>query len=60
MATSSKANKPRKSPSQTRNGKTRIYSMSIFQLNTLLEKSSRPKDKDKIARRIRNVEKRAA
>jgi hypothetical protein len=60
MATVSKANRPRKAPNQTRNGRARISSLSLGQLNTLIEKSTRPKDKDKIARRIRNIEKRVA
>ena len=37
-------------------GKTRLGPLSLAQLNELLEKSSRPKDKAKIRNRIRIVE----
>ena len=39
-------------PMQTRNGKPRLGPLNIVQLNTMLEKSSKPKDKAKIRNRI--------
>jgi hypothetical protein len=40
----------------TKNGKTRLGPLSLEQLKTMLEKSSRPKDKAKIQSRIRTLE----
>ena len=48
MATISKANKPRKAPGMTRNGKVSLKSLSVEKLKETLVKSSRPKDKAKI------------
>ena len=48
MATISKANKPRKAPGMTRNGKVSLKSLSIEKLKEALVKTSRPKDKSKI------------
>ena len=46
-------------PMQYKTGKTRLGPLSLAQLNDLLEKSSKPKDKAKIRNRIRVVESRA-
>ena len=43
---------------QYKTGKTRLGPLSLAQLNELLEKSSKPKDKAKIRNRIRIVESR--
>ena len=48
MATISKANRPRKAPGMTRNGKVSLKSLSVEKLKETLAKSSRPKDKAKI------------
>ena len=48
MATISKANRPRKAPGMTRNGKISIRSLSVERLELLLEKTSRPRDQHKI------------
>ena len=42
----------------TKTGKTRLGPLSLPQLNTMLEKSSKPKDKAKILSRIRTLESR--
>ena len=47
------------SPMLTKNGKTRLGPLSLEQLKTMLEKSSRPKDKAKILSRVRLLEARA-
>jgi hypothetical protein len=39
-------------PMQTRTGKPRLGPLNLTQLTTLLEKSSKPKDKAKIRNRI--------
>jgi hypothetical protein len=39
-------------PMLTRNGKTRLGPMNVAQLEAMLEKSSRPKDKAKILNRV--------
>ncbi len=46
-------------PMKTKSGKTRLGPLNLSQLNDLLEKSSRPKDKAKILNRIRVLESRA-
>lgn len=46
--------KPR-NPLRTKNDKVRIKGFTLSQLEDLKSKSSRPKDKDKIQRRINNV-----
>jgi hypothetical protein len=43
-------------PMQTRTGKPRLGPLNLTQLQTLLEKSSKPKDKAKIRSRITIVE----
>jgi hypothetical protein len=43
-------------PMLTRNGKTRLGPLNLTQLTTMLEKSSRPRDKAKIQSRIRVLE----
>ena len=45
-------------PMQHKTGKPRLGPLNLTQLNDLLEKSSRPKDKAKIRNRIRVVESR--
>jgi hypothetical protein len=47
-------------PMQTKTGKPRLGPLSLEQLNTMLEKSSKPKEKSKILSRIRTLEKRKA
>jgi DNA-binding transcriptional regulator WhiA len=44
-------------PLKTKTGKTRLGPLSLAQLNDMLEKSSRPKDKSKIVNRIKRLEK---
>ena len=58
MSTISKANRPRKSPNQTRNGKVRIGPLSLAKLQELVEKSGRPRDKHKYQNRINFLNKR--
>jgi DNA-binding transcriptional regulator WhiA len=41
----------------TKTGKTRLGPLSLTQLKEMLEKSSKPKDRDKIENRIRTLEK---
>lgn len=60
MAVISKARRPRSTPLLTRNGRTKLKPLNLKQLNDLLARSSRPKDKAKIARRIRLLESRTA
>jgi hypothetical protein len=43
-------------PMLTKNGKQRLGPLSLTQLNSMLEKSSRPKDRAKIQSRIRVLE----
>jgi hypothetical protein len=43
-------------PMLTKNGKQRLGPLSLEQLKTMLEKSSRPKDKAKILSRVRILE----
>lgn len=45
-------------PMQTKTGKPRLGPLNLEQLNTMLEKSSKPKEKSKILSRIRTLEKR--
>ena len=42
----------KKNPMLTKNGKPRLGPLNIKQLNDMLEKTSRPKDKAKIQKRI--------
>jgi hypothetical protein len=44
------------SPMLTKNGKQRLGPLNLTQLKTMLEKSSRPKDRAKIQSRIRTLE----
>lgn len=48
MSTISKANRPRKSPGMTRNGKPRLRAVGIKQLEEMYNKASTPKFKDKV------------
>lgn len=50
--------KTRSTPLLTRNGKTKLKPLNLKQLQELLERSSRLKDKAKISRRIRLIESR--
>ena len=43
-------------PMLTKNGKQRLGPLSLEQLKTMLEKSSKPKDKAKIQSRVRILE----
>ena len=43
----------------TKNGKPRLGPLNLKQLNDMLEKSSRPKDKSKIEKRINELTLRA-
>ena len=52
---SAKSNKS--NPMMTKTGKTRLGPLSLNQLNEMLEKSSRPKDKAKILNRVKILEK---
>mgnify|MGYP003349707594 CR=1 FL=1 len=45
-------------PMKTKTGKTRLGPLSLTQLRELLEKSSRPKDKAKMVRRLNHMVKR--
>jgi hypothetical protein len=42
----------KRNPMLTKNGKPRLGPLNLTQLNDMLEKSSRPKDKAKIQKRI--------
>ena len=44
------------SPMLTKNGKQRLGPLNLTQLKTMLEKSSKPKDRAKIQSRIRTLE----
>jgi hypothetical protein len=44
--------KTKKNPMLTKNGKPRLGPLNLKQLNDVLEKTSRPKDKAKIQKRI--------
>jgi hypothetical protein len=46
------------SPMLTKNGKARLGPLNLEQLKTMLEKSSRSKDKSKIVNRIKELESR--
>ena len=45
-------------PNRTKNGKQRLGPLNLNQLNDLLEKSSKPKEKSKINNRIRELKSR--
>ncbi len=42
-------------PMKTRNGRTRLKALSLTQLDALLAKAQRGRDRDKIQRRIRTL-----
>jgi len=46
------------SPMLTKNGKPRLGPLNLEQLKTMLEKSSKPKEKSKIVSRIKELESR--
>lgn len=46
-------------PMKTKTGKTRLGPLNLTQLQDMLEKSSRPKDKSKILNRIKTLESRS-
>ena len=48
-----------KNPMLTKTGKTRLGPLSLNQLNNMLEKASRPKEKAKIQKRINELTSRA-
>ena len=48
------------SPMLTKNGKARLGPLNLEQLKTMLEKSSKTKDKAKIVNRIKELESRKA
>ena len=54
------AKEKKANPMMTKTGKTRLGPLNLQQLNTMLEKSSKPKDKAKINSRIRTLENRKA
>jgi hypothetical protein len=45
-------------PNKTKNGKTRLGPLNIQQLETMLEKTARPKEKSKIINRLRQLKSR--
>lgn len=51
MATVSKSRR-KAIPGKTKNGKIRLSSLMTHELQSLLEKSQRPRDKDKIQRML--------
>ena len=54
------AQKSRKSdPNKTKTGKTRLGPLNVAQLETMLEKSSKPKEKGKIVRRLTELKSRS-
>jgi hypothetical protein len=57
MATSSQKNR-KADPNKTKNGRVRLGPLNFKQLETMLEKSSRPKERAKIQRRMQTLQKR--
>jgi hypothetical protein len=57
MATSSQKNR-KADPNKTKNGRVRLGPLNIKQLTDMLDKSSRPKERAKIQRRIQTLTKR--
>lgn len=51
MASVSKARR-RANPAVTRNGKARIKGLTVSQIETLMEKSNKPRDKDRLRSRL--------
>ena len=47
MSTISKANRVRNAPGKTKNGKVKIVSLTLSQLQEMIDKVSRPRDKRK-------------
>jgi len=45
----------KRNPLRTRNDRIKLKPLTLTQLSELRDKSSRPKDKDKIQRRINNL-----
>jgi len=58
MATTSQKNR-KADPNKTKNGRPRLGPLNFKQLETMLEKSSRPKERAKIQRRMQTLQKRA-
>lgn len=54
MATVSKS-KRKNIPGKTKNGKTKLTSLSLATLEDMVVKANRPRDKDKIQRFINNI-----
>ena len=59
MATISKANRPRKAPGMTRNGRVSLKSLSVEKLKETLDKTSQKKLKSKIENFIKQKEAKA-
>jgi hypothetical protein len=57
MATTSQKNR-KADPNKTKNGRPRLGPLNLKQLETMLEKSSRPKERAKIQRRMQTLLKR--
>jgi hypothetical protein len=57
MATTSQKNR-KADPNKTKTGRTRLGPLNFKQLETMLERSSRPKERAKIQRRIQTLVKR--
>jgi hypothetical protein len=57
MATTSQKNR-KADPNKTKNGRVRLGPLNFKQLETMLEKSSRPKERAKIQRRMQTLQKR--
>jgi hypothetical protein len=54
MATTSQKNR-KADPNKTKTGRTRLGPLNLKQLETMLERSNRPKDRAKIKRRIQTL-----
>lgn len=52
MSTISKANRPRNAPGKTKNGRIKIVSLTLKQLQETIDSVSRPKTKRKYQNRI--------
>jgi hypothetical protein len=57
MATTSQKN-TKTDPNKTKTGRTRLGPLNLNQLETMLARSSRPKERDKIQRRMQTLQKR--
>jgi hypothetical protein len=57
MATTSQKNR-KADPNKTKNGRVRLGPLNLKQLTDMLDKSSRPKERAKIQRRIQTLTKR--